>query len=194
MKKVAIIDYGAGNIKSLQFALERLDVASVVSNKASEIINATHVIFPGVGAAGKAMEQLRSSGLDIVIPKLKQPVLGICLGMQLMCRLSEENDTNGLGIFEESVVRFPALVKIPHMGWNQLTNMQSPLFSGIEEGAYIYMVHSYYVPQQLDTIATTTYGAPYSAALNKDNFYGVQFHPEKSGEVGATLLQNFLAL
>ncbi|MDC7993590.1 imidazole glycerol phosphate synthase subunit HisH [Altibacter sp. HG106] len=194
MKKVAIIDYGAGNIKSLQFALERLDVASVVSNNTSEIINATHVIFPGVGAAGKAMEQLRSSGLDIVIPKLKQPVLGICLGMQLMCRFSEENDTNGLGIFEESVVRFPALVKIPHMGWNQLTNMRSPLFSGIEEGAYIYMVHSYYVPQQLDTIATTTYGAPYSAALNKDNFYGVQFHPEKSGEVGATLLQNFLAL
>ncbi len=194
MSTVAIIDYGAGNIRSIQFALERLGTTGLVTSNASEIAAANHVIFPGVGAAGKAMEKLKASKLDLLIPKLTQPVLGICLGMQLLCRFSEENTTPGLNVFSEGVTRFSTDVKIPHMGWNTITELQSPLFDGVKEGAYVYMVHSYYVPKNPQAIASTEYGLTYAAAIRKDNFFGVQFHPEKSGEVGAQVLKNFLAL
>ncbi|MAT89476.1 MAG: imidazole glycerol phosphate synthase subunit HisH [Flavobacteriaceae bacterium] len=194
MSTVAIIDYGAGNIRSIQFALERLGTTGLVTSNASEIAASNHVIFPGVGAAGKAMEKLQASKLDLLIPKLTQPVLGICLGMQLLCRSSEENTTKGLDIFSEDVTRFSTDVKIPHMGWNTITELRSPLFEDVREEAYVYMVHSYYVPKNSQTIAITDYGLAYAAAIQKDNFFGVQFHPEKSGEAGAQVLQNFLAL
>ena len=193
--KLVIIDYGAGNIKSIEFAFERLGVHAVLSSNPQEIKEADKVIFPGVGAAGAAMKKLKESGLDQLIPQLKQPVLGICLGMQLMCKHSQENDTQGLGIFDVAVLKFDAQqVKVPQIGWNKITDVSTPLMNSIVEGSYIYMVHSYYVPRCKDTIATSTYDLSYSAALHKDNFYGTQFHPEKSSSVGEQLLKNFLAL
>lgn len=193
--KLVIIDYGAGNIKSIEFAFERLGVHAVLSSDPEEIKAADKVIFPGVGAAGAAMSKLRESGLDQLIPQLKQPVLGICLGMQLMCKHSAENDTEGLGIFDVDVLKFDKnKVKVPQIGWNRITDLNTALFDTVDQGSYIYMVHSYYVPQCEETIATSTYDISYSAALHKDNFYGTQFHPEKSSVVGEQLLKNFLAL
>ncbi len=192
--KLVIIDYGAGNIQSIKFALRRLGYEAVLSNDAEEIIRADKVIFPGVGEASSAMSKLKASGLDEIIPKLKQPVLGICLGMQLMCRYSEEGKTTGLGIFDLDVKRFPDSVKVPQIGWNQITTLKSDLFHHIPDKAYIYLVHSFYAPLGEETIATSEYAFEYSAALRKDNFYGVQFHPEKSSDVGAQILKNFLML
>ncbi|MGW9686206.1 imidazole glycerol phosphate synthase subunit HisH [Flagellimonas sp. 2504JD1-5] len=190
--KIVIIDYGAGNIQSIKFAIKRLGYEAVLTDKVEEIQNADKVIFPGVGEASSAMKKLKVSGLDKLIPKLKQPVLGICLGMQLMCNSSEEGNTEGLGIFDLEVVRFPNTVKAPQIGWNQIEGLKSDLFGEVQDKAHIYLVHSYYAPEGEDTIATSEYALPYSAALQKDNYYGTQFHPEKSGSVGEKILQNFL--
>jgi glutamine amidotransferase len=191
---VAIIDYGAGNTKSLQFALERLGASHVLTSDAEKIKQAERVIFPGQGAAGSAMNKLIDTGLDQLIPTLKQPLLGICLGMQLLCEYSEEGGVEGLGIIKGSVKRFGGTVKVPQMGWNSIHDPKSPLFEGINEGDYMYLVHSYYVPLCKETVATSHYNGPYSVALRKANFYGVQFHPEKSSRKGQLLLQNFLKL
>jgi len=191
---VAIIDYDAGNVRSLQFALERLGAESTLTDDALVIQNADKIIFPGQGAAGKAMEKLKNKGLDKLIPKLKQPVLGICLGMQLLCESTEEDQAQGLGIVKGKVIRFSDRVKVPQMGWNSISSLKSPLFKGIEAGDFMYLVHSYYVPILPETIAQSDYNGPYSVALQKDNFYGVQFHPEKSSTTGSLLLKNFLDL
>jgi len=191
---VAIIDYDAGNVRSLQFALERLGVESVLTADSEVIKTAEKVIFPGQGAAGSAMEKLQQTGLDQLIPTLQQPVLGICLGMQLLCDASEEGDVKGLGIVSEKVIRFSDQVKVPQMGWNTISKLQTALFKGIKEEDFMYLVHSYYVPLLPETIAQSDYDGAYSVALQKDNFYGVQFHPEKSSTAGSQLLQNFLAL
>jgi glutamine amidotransferase len=192
--KVIIIDYGAGNIKSIQFAFKRLGVHAVLSNDIDEIRAADKIIFPGVGAASAAMKMLQASGLDKIIPTLKQPVLGICLGMQLMCSSSEEGNTRGLGIFNVAVKRFSNAQKVPQMGWNTISSLKSNLFSEIKENEFMYLVHSFYAENCLESIATSDYGIHYAAALQKNNFYGVQFHPEKSGLEGAKILQNFLNL
>lgn len=192
--KIVIIDYGAGNIQSIKFAIKRLGYEAVLSKDAGEISNADKVIFPGVGEAGSAMKMLRSTGLDKLIPTLKQPVLGICLGMQLMCKYSEEGNTQGLGIFDVNVVKFNDELKVPQIGWNQIFNLESQLFQGINENEYVYLVHSYYVPDCEETIAKTEYGVEYTSAIKKDNYYGVQFHPEKSSDAGAKILENFLKL
>jgi glutamine amidotransferase len=192
--KIVIIDYGAGNIQSIKFAIKRLGYEAVLSKDAGEISNADKVIFPGVGEAGSAMKMLRSTGLDKLIPTLKQPVLGICLGMQLMCKSSEEGNTQGLGIFDVKVVKFNDELKVPQIGWNQVFNLESQLFEGINENEYVYLVHSYYVPDCEETIAKTEYGVEYTSAIKKDNYYGVQFHPEKSSDAGAKILENFLKL
>ncbi len=192
--KIVIINYGAGNIQSIMFAIERLGYKAVLSNNPDEIKAADKVIFPGVGEASYAMKMLQESGLDTLIPILKQPVLGICLGMQLMCNHSEEGDTKGLGIFDVNVVKFTSKVKVPQMGWNQIYNLKSDLFKGITENEYMYLVHSFYAPLCAETIATTNYELEYSSALENDNFYGTQFHPEKSGDVGEQILNNFLLL
>ncbi|MDC3329608.1 imidazole glycerol phosphate synthase subunit HisH [Flavobacteriaceae bacterium] len=191
---VAIIDYDAGNVRSLQFALERLGVESVLTADSEVIKTAEKVIFPGQGAAGSAMEKLQQTGLDQLIPTLQQPVLGICLGMQLLCDATEEGDVKGLGIVSEKVIRFSDQVKVPQMGWNTISKLQTALFKGIKEEDFMYLVHSYYVPLLPETIAQSDYDGAYSVALQKDNFYGVQFHPEKSSTAGSQLLQNFLAL
>jgi len=192
--KVIIIDYGAGNIKSIQFAFKRLGIDALLSNHPREILEADKVIFPGVGEASSAMKMLIKSKLNLVIPTLKQPVLGICLGMQLLCNDTEEGQTKGLGIFNVSVKRFPNQVKVPQMGWNRITNLKSELFNGISENEYMYLVHSYYAQNCIEAIATTNYGQIYTSALQKENFYGVQFHPEKSGYAGQKILKNFLEL
>ena len=192
--KIVIINYGAGNIQSIMFAIERLGYKAVLSNNPDEIKAADKVIFPGVGEASYAMKMLRKSGLDTLIPTLKQPVFGICLGMQLMCNHSEEGDTKGLGIFDVDVVKFSSKVKVPQMGWNTIYNLKSDLFKGIAENEYMYLVHSYYAPLCAETIATTNYELEYSSALENDNFYGTQFHPEKSGDIGEKILENFLKL
>tara|TARA_R110001583_G_scaffold32964_7_gene111800 strand:- start:1065 stop:1646 length:582 start_codon:yes stop_codon:yes gene_type:complete len=192
--KIVIINYGAGNIQSIKFAFKRLGYDAILTNNVEEIKNADKVIFPGVGEASSAMKMLRESGLDTLIPNLKQPVLGICLGMQLMCNYSEEGNTKGLGIFDCDVVRFTNDVKVPQIGWNAITDLKTGLFKDIVKTEYIYMVHSYYAPSCEETIAFADYGIPYSAALAKDNFYGVQFHPEKSSIVGEQILKNFLQL
>ena len=192
--KIVIINYGAGNIQSIMFAIERLGYKAVLSNNPDEIKAADKVIFPGVGEASYAMKMLRESGLDTLIPTLKQPVFGICLGMQLMCKHSEEGDTKGLGIFDVDVVKFSSKVKVPQMGWNTIYNLKSDLFKGIAENEYMYLVHSYYAPLCAETIATTNYELEYSSALENDNFYGTQFHPEKSGDIGEKILKNFLLL
>ncbi len=189
---IAIIDYGAGNIQSVINALDRLNCQAIITNNAADIRQADKVIFPGVGHAARAMKHLKTTGLDAVIPLLTQPVLGICLGMQLMCAYCEEGDTKGLGIFDVSVVKFKNTVKVPHIGWNQITNLKSVLFKDIAENEFMYLVHSYYIPINNYCIAETDYGESYTSAMQKDNFYGVQFHPEKSGKVGEQLLQNFL--
>ena len=192
--KIVIINYGAGNIQSIMFAIERLGYKAVLSNNPDEIKAADKVIFPGVGEASYAMKMLQESGLDTLIPTLKQPVFGICLGMQLMCNYSEEGDTEGLGIFDVDVVKFSSKVKVPQMGWNNIYNLKSDLFKGIAENEYMYLVHSFYAPLCSETIATTNYELEYSSALENDNFYGTQFHPEKSGDVGEQILGNFLKL
>lgn len=194
--KVVIIDYKAGNTRSLQFALSRLGVEAILSKDWATIQAADKVFFPGVGAAGFAMQQLKASGLEELIPQLTQPVLGICLGMQLLCKASEENAAQGLGIFDTIVQAIPPAsgLKVPHMGWNQLQEENSPLLKGLPPSSYFYFVHSYAVPVVGNTTAQATHGQTFSAMLEKDNFYAVQFHPEKSGPVGAQLLANFLAL
>ncbi len=192
--KIVIINYGAGNIQSIMFAIERLGYKAILSNNPDEIKSADKVIFPGVGEASYAMKMLKESGLDTLIPTLKQPVFGICLGMQLMCNHSEEGDTKGLGIFDVNVVKFSKKVKVPQMGWNVIYNLKSDLFKGIAEKEYMYLVHSFYAPICAETIATTDYELEYSSALENDNFYGTQFHPEKSGDVGEKILDNFLKL
>ena len=189
---IIIINYGAGNIQSLKFAIQRLGFKAILSDNAEEIRQADKVIFPGVGHSSHTMEKLKATGLDKVIPELTQPVLGICLGMQLMCNFSEEGNTEGLKIFDAEVKKFPKTVKVPQIGWNQISNFSSPLFSGIKEKEYMYLVHSFYVEKCAQMIAETEYGLVYSSALQKDNFYGVQFHPEKSSKAGEKILENFL--
>ena len=192
--RIVIIDYGAGNIQSIKFAIQRLGYEAVLSHDVDEIKSADKVIFPGVGEASSAMGMLIKSGLNKLIPTLKQPVLGICLGMQLMCDYCEEGGTKGLGIFDVNVVKFNHGVKVPQIGWNQISNLKSHLFDGVSENEYMYLVHSYYVPMNDEAIATTSYGIDYASALQKNNFYGVQFHPEKSSKAGEKILENFLKL
>ena len=198
--KIVIIKYNAGNIESVNNALNRLNVKAEITADHDKIRNADKVIFPGVGEASTTMEYLRRHQLDKLIISLKQPVLGICLGLQLMCSHSDENDTRCLGIFDEKVQKFslqPGLLpamKIPHMGWNTITGLKSSLFDPAMEGEYCYFVHSFYATTGQDTAAVCHYPLPFSAALQKDNFYAVQFHPEKSGKVGARILENFLNL
>ncbi len=189
-----IIDYGAGNVKSVMFALKRIGVEAILSNQTEVIMNSDKVIFPGVGHANAAMERLKQVGLDKVIPNLKQPVLGVCLGMQLMCRFSEEGNTQGLGVFDLEVLKFGTENKIPQIGWNQIKELKSPIMNGVKENEFMYFVHSYYVPLAKETIAKADYGLTYSAALQKDNFFGCQFHPEKSSEAGELILKNFIEL
>jgi imidazole glycerol-phosphate synthase subunit HisH len=191
---IAIIDYNAGNVQSVLFALQRLGLQARLTNDPEHIRQADKVIFPGVGEANTTMAYLRERGLDELIRSLTQPVLGICLGMQLLCQHSEENDTDCLGIIPQPVLRFQpeAGEKIPHMGWNSLHDLDPGLFQPDQEGGYVYFVHSYYVPLGDYTIATTDYVLPFSAALRKGNFWAMQFHPEKSGKVGERLLLDFL--
>lgn len=189
-----IIDYKAGNVQSLLFAIKRLGFSAKITSNPDEISNADKVIFPGVGEASFAMNSLRETQLDLLIPELKQPLLGICLGMQLLCKDSEESNTKALEIFDVSVRKFPDSVLVPQIGWNQIYDLKSDLFEGIPEQTYTYLVHSYYVAKNEHTIATTDYSEAYSTALQKDNFFGVQFHPEKSGILGSKILENFLKL
>ena len=189
-----IIDYDAGNVKSLQFALERLGINAILTNNSELIAASDRVIFPGQGEAISAMKKLKKHGLDQLIPALKQPVLGICLGMQLMCDKTEEGETNGLGIVPTKVIRFPNTVKVPQMGWNVVTHSNTGLFQGIEQGCYMYLVHSYFVPIEPETSAKSNYAGEYSVGIKKNNFYGVQFHPEKSSKAGSQLLENFLKI
>ncbi len=192
---VAIVKYNAGNIFSVVNAFKRLGIEPILTSDPAVLQRASHVVFPGQGEAGNTMSYLRSTGLDKVIKSLQQPFLGICIGMQLMCRHSEENDTDCLGIFDVDVKRFNPSVhseKVPQMGWNSLHQLQSTLFNDIKEGDYTYFIHSFYVPKCDFTIATTDYIIPYSSALKKDNYYATQFHPEKSGKIGEQILKNFL--
>ena len=193
--KIAIIKYNAGNIFSVENALKRIGQQAVITDNPDVLRAADRVIFPGVGEAGTTMRYLREHGLDTLICSLRQPTLGICIGLQLMCRRSEEGDTECLGIFDESVKRFQsARCKVPHMGWNTLEPLGSPLLAGLEKEPYVYYVHSYYAEVGAHTVATTGYAQTFSAALHRDNFYAVQFHPEKSAWVGEQILKNFLSL
>ncbi len=198
---VAIIKYNAGNVQSVLYALQRLGTMSSVTDDPDEIISADKVIFPGVGNAASAMNYLKEKKLDELIVSLRQPVLGICLGLQLLCNSSEEGNTKCLGIFDSVVKKFDDTVfqnknlvpyKIPHMGWNTIDHLSSPLMNGISEDSFVYFVHSYYAQLSSETVATTDYINPFSAAMHKDNFYGVQFHTEKSGLTGEQILKNFL--
>jgi len=200
---VAIIKYNAGNVQSVLYALQRLGTNAIVTDDIDEIISTDKVIFPGVGNAASAMEYLKEKKLDELIVSLKQPVLGICLGLQLLCNFSEEGNTKCLGIFDTVVKKFDDSVfqnknlvpyKIPHIGWNTIDDLSSPLMKGVPENSYVYFVHSYYAELSAETIATTDYINPFSAAMQKDNFYGVQFHTEKSGLTGEHILKNFLNL
>ena len=191
--KIVIINYGAGNIQSIKFAIERLGYKAILSDNVEEIKAADKVIFPGVGEASSAMSKLKESGLDKLIPELKQPVLGICLGMQLMCNSTEEGNTKGLGIFDVDVVRFNNDLKVPQIGWNQIRDFKSSLFDGVSAESFIYLVHSFYAPICNFTSCVTDYGVNYSSGLQKDNFYGLQFHPEKSSDIGEQILNNFLS-
>lgn len=192
--KVVIIKYNAGNIQSVLFALERIGVKALVTDNHEEIRNADRVIFPGVGEASSAMRYLKENNLDQLICSLTQPVLGICLGMQLMCSHSEENDTNCLGIFDQKVRKFKDTVgfKIPQIGWNNINSLKTPLFNGVDENSYMYFVHGFFVESCKEAIAKTDYITEYSSAIQKNNFYAVQFHPEKSGEAGQKILENFI--
>lgn len=198
--KLVIIKYNAGNIQSVLYALERIGAEAIVTDDESLIKSADKVIFPGVGEASTAMNYLKERGLDNIIKNLTQPVLGICLGMQLMCAYSEENNTTCLGIFDEQVKKFDPDIenqtelKVPQIGWNTIYDLKTPLFKGLHENSYCYFVHGYYAAKGEHTIATTDYVLPYSSALHRDNFYGVQFHPEKSAAVGEQILKNFIQL
>jgi len=191
---IAIVKYNAGNIKSVQNALSRLGYKSLITDNPDELRSADKVIFPGVGEAGTAMQYLKERGLDVTITSLKQPVFGICLGLQLMCRHSEEGDTTCLGIFDAEVRLFPRVEKIPHMGWQNFFTLKGELFNGIKVTDDLYYVHSYYADISPSTIATCDYILPFSCAMQKDNFYATQFHPEKSAAVGERILKNFLEL
>ena len=191
--KVAIIRYNAGNTQSVIYALNRLGVEPLVTDNVEELKSADKIIFPGVGEASTAMNYLKERGLDKILPEFKQPFLGICLGLQLMCKHSEENNTDCLGIFPMNVKRFPAQDKVPQMGWNSITHLKTKLMDGLNENDFVYFVHSYYAELHKDyTIAQTDYILPYSSAIQKDNFYAVQFHAEKSSAVGEKILKNFL--
>jgi len=191
---IAIIKYNGGNVNSVQNALNKLGAESMVTDDPELIKNAEKVIFPGVGEASSTMKNLKEKGLDILIPSLKQPVLGICLGMQLMCKENEEGNTVGMGIFDVKVKKFPAKEIVPHMGWNTIFNLKSSLFSELNLQDDVYFVHSYYCEISENTSSVCDYILPFSASLQKDNFYAMQFHPEKSGKIGSQLLQNFLNL
>jgi len=193
--KIAIVKYNAGNTQSVINALERLGVKSVVTDDAETLCAADRVIFPGVGEASSAMKYLRERRLDEVIKSLRQPVLGICLGMQLLCDFSEENDTDCIGILPYSVRRFSDCdLKVPQIGWNNISSLKTMLFSGVADDSFVYFVHGYYVEKGAETIATADYGIEFSAAVQHQNFYAVQFHAEKSGVVGAKILENFLKI
>jgi glutamine amidotransferase len=192
--KVAIVKYNAGNVQSVIFALNRLGIEPIVTDDPEKLRAADKVIFPGVGEASSAMKYLRERGLDKILLSLTQPFLGICLGMQLMCKHSEENDTDCLGIFDLNLKKFPPKEKVPHMGWNRIFDLKSPLTKGLTEKDYVYFVHSFYAEKGDETISTSDYIIEFSAGLHKDNFYGFQFHPEKSGETGAKILKNFIEL
>lgn len=194
---IAIIDYKTGNLRSVENALHRIGVEWKLTSDHDEIRKASKILLPGVGHAGEAIAKLRESGLDTLIRDLRRPVLGICVGMQVMCRHTEEGDANGLGIFDAKIKLFPEEpgVKVPQIGWNTISNLESKLFRGLNGGEYVYYVHSYYAHLCPDTIATSRFGNSgmmYSGALKYENFYGVQFHPEKSGDVGERILRNFL--
>ena len=192
---VAVIDYDTGNLCSVANALERLGADYEITASPNKILSADKVLLPGVGEASSAMQKLKERGLIEVIRSLTQPVLGICIGVQLLCRHSEENDTECIGIFDNDVKRFAVEgLKVPHMGWNSIEGLKTSLFNGVAEGAYVYYVHSFAPTINQDTIATTVYGVPFSGAIHKDNFYGTQFHPEKSASVGEKILENFLKL
>lgn len=192
---LAIIDYGAGNVQSVRFAFQRLGVEPIITNRAEELLSADRVVFPGVGEASSAMQQLSVCGLDTLIPALRQPVLGICLGLQLLCRsTSEGGATPCLGVFPHDVVRFPATGTVPHTGWNTVQHGMGELFCGVGNNEFVYFVHSYYAECGQCTTATGKHLVSFSAALQRDNFYAVQFHPEKSSAVGARILSNFLEL
>lgn len=193
--KTVIIKYNAGNTQSVLFALERIGINAVVTDNVDIMKSADKIIFPGVGEASSAMKYLQEKKLNEVIVNLQQPVLGICLGMQLMCSYSEEGNTSCLGIFNQEVKMFlPQGLKVPQIGWNNISNLRTNLFNGVQEKDHQYFVHSYYVEKGDSTVATTNYGIDYSAALRKNNFYGVQFHPEKSGTIGQKILENFIKL
>lgn len=192
--KIVIIKYNAGNVCSVEFGLQRLGLGAIITDDADEISSADKIIFPGVGAAGVAMDYLREKNLDKLIKNCRQPFLGICLGMQLLCNYSEEHNTKCLGVFPESVKKFTGTIKVPHIGWNNIYNLKHPLFKGLEGEEYVYFVHSYYVEKSAHTTATANYGTEYSAAIQKDNFYATQFHPEKSGKAGEKILKNFIEL
>lgn len=191
---LVIIDYGAGNVQSVKYALDRLGIQATLSKDSAVIKAADKLIFPGVGAAAPAMEALRENQLDTLIPSLKQPFLGICLGMQIMCTSSEEGNTAGLGIIDVAVKKFQGKEKVPHMGWNNVNKLKSDLFVDFDQEKQLYFVHSYYVPVNQYTIAECDYILPFSAALQKNNFYACQFHPEKSGDAGEQLLKRFIEL
>jgi len=195
---VAIIEYNAGNVRSVVLALKRLGIEAVLTGDAEKISSADKVIFPGVGEASSTMRYLRSNGLNQVIPRLKQPVLGICLGLQLLCSFSEENNCECLGVFPQRVKKFSPpqeqKLKVPHIGWNSITALQGELFTGIKDLSQVYFIHSYFAELGADTSAKCNYILDFSAALQKNNFYAVQFHPEKSAEIGEHILKNFLAL
>jgi len=192
--KVSIIKYNAGNVHSVASALRRMDIEPAITDDPEILRSSDKVIFPGVGEASTAMNYLREKNLDKLIPTLTQPFLGICLGLQLMCNSSEENDAKCLGIFNVKVKKFEEGLKIPHMGWNNFVELKSPVFNGISTEDFVYFVHSYYAPISDESIAITDYGVKFSAAMEKDNFIGMQYHPEKSGKVGAKILENFINL
>jgi len=192
--KVAILKYNAGNIHSVRLAMQRIGIEPLITDDPEMITNSDKVIFPGVGEASSAMNYLNQNGITDTIKNLKQPVLGICLGLQLMCNYSEENDTKCLGIFDSVVKKFPPNNKVPHMGWNTIENLDGELFKDIADKSYVYFVHSYYAELSDCLTGQTEYILPFSSSLKKDNFYAVQFHPEKSGDIGAQILKNFINL